>query len=176
MDEVEPFSDFFARTAKARPEEERYAEAIRAAAKRHGLSLERVTSEFQRMKDFILDHYRGVTPVGRPIGVDGQTFDCVPFDQQAAVRAARAAGLAIDASLAQGAVEPSGVPVSGIFPPGAPRSTAAPSAPKNPHPPQCPAGTVPLLRITLESMIPFGTLERYFYKAGPPLEGTLPRG
>jgi hypothetical protein len=182
MDEVEPFSDFFARTMNALPEEKRYAGPLQAAAERHGLSLERVKSEFQSFKQYIREDYDGVTPVCSFVDdANGQTWDCVPFAQQRGVRGARAKGLLIDDQLfasPRAAAEPRGLPMPGSFPPGATRSTAGPTTSTNLPRPQCPEGTIPVLRITLGSMIPYGTLDHFrsFNKAGPPTQGTSPRG
>jgi hypothetical protein len=181
MDQVEPFAEFLARTANARPEQ--YSEAIRAAAERHGLSPERARAEFERMKSYILSYYEGVTPVRSFLNTAGQPVDCVPFEQQRTVRAARAAGYPTEVSpptpvMIQGIslprnAAPLSAPVSGnSLPPGATRSSAPPSPSSSPQPPQIPPGTVPLLRITLDRLVPLGTLDRFFHKSvGPPTTG-----
>jgi hypothetical protein len=178
MKQVEPFAEFLVRTANARPDQ--YIEALRATAKHHGLSPEEATAEFERMKSYILSFYEGVTPVCSFLNTAGQPVDCVPFEQQPAVRAARAAGFQTDVSPPTPAtiagnslpndVEPVSAPVSGNSrPPGATRSAASPSQSSSPHPPQIPPGTAPLLRITLDRLIPMGRLDSFFHKnVGPP--------
>jgi hypothetical protein len=173
MDQVEPFTEFLARTANARPEQ--YSDAIRAAAERHGLSVERVTAEFERMKNYILSYYESVMPVHSFLNAAGQPVDYVPFEQQPAVRAARAAGYLTEVSpptpvsipgiSLPNDVESLSAPVSGSsLPPDATRSPASPSLSSSPRPPQVPPGTVPLLRITLDRLIPLGTLDSFFHK------------
>jgi hypothetical protein len=178
MDQVEPFTEFLARTAKARPEQ--YSDAIRAAAESHGLPIKRATAEFERMKSYILSYYQDVRPVRSFLNAVGQAVDCVPFEQQPTVRAARAAGYLTEVSPPTPAaipgmslpndVGPLAAPVSGSsLPPDAKRSSASPSAPSSPQPPQVPPGTVPLLRVTLDRLIPLGTLDNFFRKtAGLP--------
>jgi hypothetical protein len=178
MDQVEPFTEFLARTANARPEQ--YSDAIRAAAERHGLSVERVTAEFERMKDYILRYYEGVRPICSFLNAAGQAVDCVPFQEQPSVRAARAAGYptevvpptpaAIPGISLPSDVEPLSPPVSGSsLPPNATRPPASSSRSSSPRPPQVPPGTVLLLRVTLDRLIPLGTFESYFHKTvGPP--------
>jgi hypothetical protein len=150
MPEPELFTDFIARTATAQPEQ--YAEACRAAAARWGMSVERVAAEFARMKAHVLSHYVGVQPNHSFVNAAGQTVDCIPFEQQPAVRAARRAGLPVmpRAATATPAEDASPVPQS--------RPEAI-----------CDADSVPLLRLTLEHLISLGTLDNYFRKTpGPP--------
>jgi hypothetical protein len=173
MEQVEPFADFLARTESARPEQ--YSEALCVAAQRHGLSPERAAVEFERMKRYILSYYEGVTPVCSFLSTAGQPVDCVPFDQQPAVRAARAAGYPTDV-LAPTPAAISGIslpvdvasvtiPVSGSsLPPGTKLSPASQIPSSSSQPPQIPQGTVPLLRITLDRLIPLGTFDSFFHK------------
>ena len=174
MEQVEPFADFLARTANARPEH--YSAAIRAAAEHHGLSLERATVEFDRMKSYILSYYEGVTPVCSVLTTAGQPVDCVPFDQQPTVRAARAAGYPTDvtppmpAPILGNSMPPDSslpsAPISGdSMPPDTTLSPAMRSQLSSAQPSQIPPGTVPLLRITLERLIPLGTLDNFFRKS-----------
>lgn len=180
MDQVEPFTEFLARTAEARPEQ--YSDAVRAAAESHGLPIEKGAAEFERMKSYILSYYQGVRPVRSFLNAAGQAVDCVPFEQQPTVRAARAAGYLIEVSPPTPAATPGmslpddagplSAPVSGSsLPPNATRSSASPSPPSSPEPSQVPPGTVPLLRVTLDRLIPLGTVDNFFRKTVG-----LPRG
>ena len=135
MADVEAFDDFIARTAAARWGA--YAEAFRASGASAGAN---PADEFERMRAYILRTYEGVHPVGSFRDPEGRPVDCVLFDQQPSVRAARAAG------------EP--VPVSPA--PERPRE-GRPGA----RPAPCPFGSVPMVRITLERLVPHGTLENY---------------
>lgn len=149
MQQIEPLAEFLERTAAAEPSQ--YAEAIHAAAERWGLASDRVIAEFSRMKEHILHYYEGVTAVHSFLDGAGRPVDCVPFDQQPTVRAARAAGYPIDAQPPQ----PSRVEGAAV--------EAQPAEPVRAC--LCPAGTVPLLRLTLERMISLGTFEKFFHKA-----------
>lgn len=186
--QVEPFAEFLDRTANARPEQ--YAEAMHAAAERSGLSSERSIEEFERMKRYILSYYEGVTPVHSFLTSAGQAVDCVPFEQQPSLRVARAAGFPTDSSappplpvlgisLPHNAA-PQSAPVSGTsLPPGAPSSSPPPSALPGARPSLIPPGTVPLLRISLDRLIPMGTLDSFFRKSvGHPAsdQGSSPVG
>jgi hypothetical protein len=183
MDQVEPFTEFLTRTANARPEQ--YAEAISAAAQRHGLSVERVAAEFERMKNYILSYYEGIRPVCSFLNASGQPVDCIPFEQQPSVRAAHAAGYPTEVTPPTPAptpgislptdVEPLLAPVSGSsLPPDATRPPDSASPASSPRPIQIPPGTVPLLRVTLNRMIQLGTFESFFRKAVGLPEGRMP--
>lgn len=175
---VENFSSFLTRVAEAQPGQ--YSDAIRGAAERQGLSVDEVTAEVEHMKNYILSYYREVTPVCSFLHAGGQVIDCVPFDQLPTVRAAREAGCDTQAP----APEP--VPVSGASPPSDPSAPSGPRSgiasppdsptppistpdtsvgePARPQPQQCPPGTVPLPRVTLERLISMGRLDRFFRK------------
>ncbi len=174
MELLEPFQDFLARTSSARPEQ--YLTALRGAAARYGLSAEKSTEEFERMKAFVLSYYEGITPVCSFLNSAGQPVDCVPFDQQPAARSARAAGYktsvipptpaAISGISHPDDLAPLSTPTSGVsLAPGAAQSIPSPRPSAGSAPPQIPPGTVPLVRVTLERLIPLGTLERFFHKA-----------
>jgi hypothetical protein len=147
MREVEPFDVFLARTAAARWED--YADVLRAG----GATTEReAAAEFDKMKAYILDSYRGVRPVGSFLDAAGNPVDCVPFEQQPTVRTAVAAGA--------------------TFPPppppryrlGGPGPAAPADSAKRASPALCPSGAVPVPRITLERMAALGTFDNYFRK------------
>jgi hypothetical protein len=178
MDQVESFTEFLARTAGAQPE--RYSDVLRASAARHGLPVAHVTAEFERMKSYIVHYYEGVRPVRSFLNADNQPVDCVPFEQQPTVRAARAAGYPTDVS------PPVPAAIRGISPPNdvepfstslsessLPSDVARTSAAQ---PSQCPPGTVPLLRVTLERLIPQGTLDSFFHKTVDLPEGRTGNG
>jgi hypothetical protein len=147
MSEPEPFDRFITRTAAARPED--FHDARPAAAEPAEAGPAADVGEFERMRAYILNFYEGVRPVRSFIDAGGSPIDCVPFEQQPSVRAANAAGLHIAAP--------------------APSPARKGRGARRPAP--CPEGTVPMVRITLERLIPYGTLENYFSKthqAAPP--------
>jgi hypothetical protein len=162
MSDSEPFEEFLRRTREARPED--YADAVRAGAEFAGRAPQAVAAEFERMKQYILDTYEGVHPVGSFLGPSGQVIDCVPFDQQPSVRAARAAGLEVTR-------RPS--------PPVLPQWQQSQAPPRHDHPGaaaaaevggpshafRCPEGNVPLMRITLEHLLRLGSLDNFFHKS-----------
>jgi hypothetical protein len=143
-----PFDVFLAETAAARPEQ--FAAALQAAARQAGVSPEVARAEFERMKEHILSYYQEVQPVGSFLDADGQTIDCVPFEQQPSVRTAIAEGHAV----ARTAPPP-------------PRLAGKHSHGPRPQPAMpliCPDGAVPIVRLTLERLLRFGTLDNYFHK------------
>jgi hypothetical protein len=154
MSAIVPFDEFLAETAAARPED--YAGALAEGARQAGVAAEVARAEFERMKAYILAHYEGVEPVGSYLDANGQTVDCVPFDQQPTVREARRRGIAV----ARWAPEPPGLPDRPSHGPH-PASVAAPE-------PRCPEGAVPTLRVTLDRLARLGTLDNYFHKPGLP--------
>lgn len=172
MEKIEPFAEFLAKTTNARPEQ--FANELAAAAKRYGLSPERVAEEFELMKAYVLSYYEDVSPVCTVLSASGQPLDYVPFDQQPAVRAARAAGLpthaiAPDPVPLVGDVPASTKPLpgdSGVPPPDTVSSAPLTATPANAHP--IPQGTVPIPRISLERLVALGTLSNFFRKTAEP--------
>lgn len=144
MSQVEPFEEFLARTTAATPDE--YAPLMKAAAEKWNLSPPRMAEEFERMKAYIADFYEGVVPVSSFLGAGGQPVDCIPIEQQPSARKATAP------------IKLSARPPSAHAgqPDQAPASTACAGI--------CPAGTIPIVRVTLERLIPLGTFENYFRK------------
>ena len=163
MPPIEPFDQFLARTAAARPED--FADDMRTAAASCGLSSEGAVAEFERMKAHILRYYEGVRPVCSCLDAAGQVVDCVPFEQQPAVRAAAAAGH--PQPVPPRSPRPtSTAPAVALGPDAAPPlATRAPDT--NECHALCPDGTVPLLRLTLERLVRLGTLDNFFRKVPP---------
>lgn len=172
MSTVEPFTDFIARTAAARPEQ--YAAEIHAAAVAHGLTDAEVSAEFDRMKAYILSYYQGVQPVRSVRDASQQIVDYVPYDQQPAVRAAAAAGNPTwiapptpapisDASEYAGK-SAGNEPCSGMA--NAPGTASPVSAlPRSPvSKASAPTGEVALIRVTLKRLLSLGTLDNFFRK------------
>jgi hypothetical protein len=149
MSAIVPFKKFLEETAAARPEQ--YADALEAAARQVGITPEAARAEFERMKAHILSYYEGVEPVGSFQDRNGQTIDCVPFEQQPAVRAALAEGRPV----ARKAPRPPGVA-------GEPAHHLHVREAR-PHL-LCPEGAVPIVRLTLDRLIRAGTLDNYFRK------------
>jgi hypothetical protein len=142
MPDVEPFEEFLARTRAARPEQY----SVEAA-------------EFEKMKAYILESYRGVHPVSSFLNEAGQVIDCIPFEQQPSVRAALDAGQKV----VRTPPPPSRLRRSAKQLPAESGSRAQPAD----HEGVCPSGTVPMPRLTLEQLVRFGELKNFF-KKGPP--------
>lgn len=151
MPDVKSFEVFLAETAAARPEQ--YAEALADGARRAGVALETARAEFERMKAHVLSFYEGVRPVNSYVNASGQTIDCVPFEQQPSVRAARAAGHQITRPVSP----PAPSPLEGE---GHRGGTTA-------RRPVCPEGAVPMVRLTLDQLVRCGTLDNFFRKTPP---------
>ena len=121
--------------------------------------------EFERMRSHILAHYDGIQVPHSYVNAAGQVIDCVPIDRQPSLRRP------------DGAWEK-------IAPPPARHPTAAAdrAVPKGGPPVaaqdgcrhECPAGTIPLLRITLETMSRFGSVENFFRKTPPLAQNASP--
>lgn len=142
---IEPLGEYLASVAAARPED--YAEAIEAGARTAGITIEEAQAEFEEKKSLLLERYEGVQPVGSYRDANGLIFDCVPFDQQPAVRAARRAGLSVAR--------------------GAPPAPTLKGAKGQSHAPAwvpervCPEGAVALPRYSLNYLVRFGTLANF---------------
>ncbi|MDB5343905.1 MAG: hypothetical protein JWP89_2282 [Schlesneria sp.] len=112
--------------------------------------------EFEKMREHVLKLYQGVDVPHSFQDESGQVFDCIPIEQQPAARAAEAPVIATPPEL------PGSSPESAIQPPTT-ASAAGTDAFGNAR--ICPAGTVPMRRITPEEIARFQTLERFFRKS-----------
>ncbi len=136
-----PFDRFVSGLTVARPE----AYAGRAAA---------ATSAFGEMRRYLLDRYQGVTSThGYVLG--GQTFDCIPIDQQPGLR-----GQGPRAAAAPPPSPPAGPANLGDATSGDAAAQAGDGGPS------CEEGTVPVRRVTLDELTRFPTLQQFFQK-GP---------
>jgi len=135
----------------APPSFDRFLAAVRAAAAADHPSV--APAEFERMRDYLLGLYAGVRPVGTYRDPGGAVVDCVPFDQFPTVRAAREAGHEV----ARAAPRPRGFATASAGP--HPAAVELPASP-------CPAGSVPMARLTLDDLARYGTLDRFL--APPP--------
>jgi Neprosin/Neprosin activation peptide len=151
MDTPIRFEDFIKQTKHAR-HDEKLAYANVAGP-----------DEFERMRAHILALYDGIQVPHSYVNAAGQVIDCVPIHQQPSLR------------------RDDGTWEKVATPPARPGPTAKPAAAKDQPdgatpgeiPNQCPPGTIPILRITLEQMARFGTLENFFKKRPPRSPETL---
>jgi hypothetical protein len=161
----EPFDQFLARTAAARLEP--YREAFLASPAGAALDAAALAAEFQKMKTHIAELYRGVKPVKSFVDAANHVIDCIPFDQQPSVRAARSRGIAVHEHMPP-PPQVGGGPAQPRVAAGNPVQSQASSPPA----PPCPPGSVLLRRVTLEDLIASGTLENHLRKF--PLEARDP--
>lgn len=189
MPDFVSFNEFVDRTAAAKVEHHRenIAAGLRspssaAAGHRPGAARaltgpkikdDMIESEFAKMKDYVLTRYakiKGVETKDTFLNTDGSFVDCVPTDEQPAIRAAKEAGYDIpDAPPAptMAAATPAKAKalagfrplVSGMLPPlrrGLVDAFGKPMA--------CPEDRVPLRRITISQMAQLGSFDRFFRK------------
>jgi hypothetical protein len=118
----------------------------------------RDTPSFEEMRQSILQRYEGVQ-VTHSFFLDGIHYDCVPIMQQPAVRTYGLTSIAAPPpeTLSQPAAGRENVQLATQFDPENPFDEYGNSV-------ECEAGTVPLLRTTLETMSRFATLEQFYQK------------
>ena len=116
--------------------------------------------EFEKMREYILAYYAGITPLSTYALGPGQIVDCVPFTQQPALRAQGQGGSPGPAALPE---PPS--PVQGAAPP---HRNAVPVVQVK----RCPEGAIPMIRLDLRTLTRFPTLNAFLSKGlgteGPP--------
>ncbi len=145
------------------------ARGARAAAVSAAAGDDTAEAEFRRMKDYVLKYYKGVKAEHTFLDVAGNFVDCIPFEQQATVRAAKAAGLKVPKAP----------------PPHRPAEVRRPKNGRTGFGPDtspvispvrrgtvdlfgnsrdCPEGTVPLRRVTIARLAWYGTFAHFFSK------------
>ncbi len=172
------FNEFIDRTASARVEH--HLPTLRASLQRAAAGGARAAvvkddfaeEEFDKMKQYILDIYKGAQSAHTFLDASGNAVDCIPFGQQATLREAKKAGHKPPAKPplppGRGARGKSG---QGTFGP-APGRIIPPlrqglSDPFG-NPMACPEGYVPIRRTTLSQLTWRGTFENFFRKAPAP--------
>jgi hypothetical protein len=163
MPDPEPFDQFLARTASAQLEP--HLKALRASPAAEALDLSALAAEFEKMKKHHAELYRGVKPVRSFFDAAGHVVDCIPFDQQPSVRAARAAGIPVHEHMPP----PPHLGTGHAHPQDATESKCQTPPSGQQGPSMCPPGSVMMRRVLLEDLVRAGTLENYFRKE--PLKG-----
>jgi hypothetical protein len=118
----------------------------------------RDVQSFEEMRQSILQRYEGVQ-VTHSFFLDGMHYDCVPIMQQPAVRTYGLTSIAAP-------------PPEMLGQPAATGENVQPATQYDPENPfdeygnsvECEAGTVPLLRTTLETLSRFATLQQFYQK------------
>src|SRR5262245_22456766 len=116
------------------------------------------SAELERMRTHILSLYRDIKPVHSFIDEGGQYFDCFPADEQPGLRRP-------DGSMGKLASPPQPIPTPGTdrVPADAPPNMAEkPKEDEFGNRRECPTGSVPIRRLTLEAMARFRTMKDYF--------------
>lgn len=132
-------------------------------------------AEFERMKSYLVDRYRGMHVDHSFRGVEGAFVDCVPFQEQPSLR-----GIAL-ASVERTAPGLSASPAVGDATLHADEFKARQVADATlkrgikddlGNERFCAESTIPLMRITLEQLVRFETLDRFFHK-GETVDGVI---
>lgn len=113
----------------------------------------RSRSAFTEMQNYIASRYAGVDVVHSFEDTSGQVFDCVPMEQQPALRGSGQQRIAKAPDLTPGQ-------------PTVSERAATPTVSHDRHGNirQCPPGAIPLRRVTLEELIRFPDLRSFFRK------------
>jgi hypothetical protein len=128
---------------------------------------------FTAMKAHIAGLYRGVTEVHSFEDENGSIFDCIPVSQQPALKGA-APAQAPDVPAMQKTTGPAGEPAADRRPIEIAMTFKAEQKDKHGNQMSCPAGYIPMRRITLEEMTRFESM-RHFFQKSPHGGGRPPR-
>ncbi|NUY06064.1 hypothetical protein [Paraburkholderia youngii] len=112
----------------------------------------RDSSAFEEMRQSILDRYNGVH-VSKSFVANGQTYDCVPVMEQPAVRKYHLRQIA--------------TPPPFILPVKADHDVASAPPQDGASMPSCGSNAVPLMRVTIDTLSRFPTVEAFYKKAAP---------
>ena len=104
-------------------------------------------SAFSEMRAYLLRYYDGVSPAASFADAGGSVFDCIPIEQQFSLREGLNAAAAPPDSPGEG-------------------EDARTTPPDQVGNETCPAGTIPVRRLTLQDLCGFPTLDHFFRK-GP---------
>lgn len=123
---------------------------------------------FTEMQNYILGLYRGVEVIHSFVDANGQIFDCIPIEQQPALKAAPGQPPRLPPDIPPVAERADSViPRAGV---------ASHEQPKERdrygNVTQCPAGSIPMRRITLEEVARSQTVRHYHQKG--PVKGRHP--
>jgi hypothetical protein len=152
----------------------------KAASARVAIKDDVAEKEFEQMKRYVLDFYRGVRATHTFMDSAGNFIDCVPFEQQPSVRAEREAGRNVAfTSRAPTLYEHRrrGDPMKfgpDVSPINSPLRRGLRDVFGNRR--ACPEGSVPMRRVTLARLAWHGKLEAFFHKAPPGGDYLLKRG
>lgn len=124
---------------------------------------------FKEMQDYLALKNANIDVIHSFEDSAGQIFDCIPIEQQPALRASpHTVAKPPDLTTAGHGRQPS------LGAPAAPRSLASASRDRHGNPQQAPAGTIPIRRVTLEELIRFQDLRTFFRKHPNAVIATAP--
>ncbi|MCI0463996.1 MAG: neprosin family protein [Gemmataceae bacterium] len=194
MPDFVAFQDFLERTASAKLSQVKEtlergvarvlgAAAARLTGRRRTASQVSPRTEFTKIKEFILDLYKGVSSDHTFLDRSGNHIDCIPIEQQATFRAARAARHKVRDKPLKPTTKRKRTRATGkTFGP----QTTTLTAPLRRglkdlfgNDIACPEGCVPIRRVTLSRLAHLGKFESYFQKGQVvmPVEGeAVPAG
>lgn len=121
-------------------------------------------AEQRRKREYLAEHYQRVKVVHSFMADDRQCIDCIEAGSQPGLQ-----GQGLPATPPAFAPMP-GLPSTTVG--GESPQLAMPRVDRHGHVMQCPPGTIPVQRVTLEQLDSAGTLEEYFQKS--PGGGALP--
>ncbi|HZS53397.1 MAG TPA: neprosin family prolyl endopeptidase [Bryobacteraceae bacterium] len=124
-------------------------------------------AHFQDMKSHLIKLYAGIQPQHSFVDANGSIFDCIPIEQQPALRG-KTIATPIDIPAPQSRA---GEPVADRKPIAIQPPLQSGQKDSLGNAMTCPAGTIPMRRVTLEELTRFETLQNFFRKG----EGTTGR-
>lgn len=149
--EIRSFSDFMDSVTSAK--HEHYAE------KKGNIVANEV--EFTNMKEYLTKRYQGVEVRHSFMDENGSIFDCIPLEQQPALKDSGNVPKAPDLpGIKSENAGKDNLTSTHIEPPLSPNRKD-----KYGNDMSCPPETIPVQRLTLEMLTGFGTLERFFQKS-----------
>jgi Neprosin len=132
-------------------------------------------AEFGLMKDYLLERYRGMHVKHSFHGSEGAFIDCVPFGEQPSLRGVAAATIERKAPTLTGTpttIDPSQHAGEFTARQAADATLKAGVKDELGNERFCQGDTIPIMRITLEQLVQFATLEGFFHK-GEVVDGVL---
>jgi hypothetical protein len=163
MEKFVPFHEFQQELRKARQDENRSRSPSPLQAERV-TQAELTPERLQEIQNYLAEQHRKMEVIHSFVGDDGQYIDCIKTGSQPGLQGKGAV-----------ATPPPGATDTGSAPgpiAGDRSENAAPRLDRFGNVMQCPAGCVPVRRVTVDQIARAGSLENYFKKA--PGGGALP--
>jgi hypothetical protein len=169
-EKITPFKEFIDSVNQAKPET--FAAAVAAASTTGKRANAQAITE---MRAHILKHYEGVTVQHSFVDANGSIFDCVPVEQQPGLR-----GKETTVPKAPDLPQPAEPHAAGAKDERQASHIESPLGPGKVdtlgNKMECPDGTIPMRRLTLEGMSRFESLQQFFQKSPLDKEVRPPQG